>query len=319
MPPITTTTLFAVFLATALLFAAFWILATWWVNRSRVALRRRIGSPDDSDPTILLDEMVGGGRGPWWARLWHSLGERMERTELGFSAAEALAIILLCGGVLAAGFFFWRQDEGEAWLAIPAFLVGAAVPLGFFLWRQRSWRRRLQDQLPDMIFLMARSLRAGMSIDQSMGVMGKHGVAPLSREFARMHRQLELGLALPQVLKSEADRLNLVDFSVFASVLSLHRSTGGNLPVIMDRLAETTRDHNQMRGHYRTATALGRFSTAIIFALVSIVVFYLFFFERDLASRYFDSTTGLTLFLIGMGMQVLALVALMILLRRDEV
>lgn len=319
MPPITTTTLFAVFAATALLFVSLWILATWWVNRRRAVMQRRMHPADDSDPTILLDDVVGGGRGGWWPRFRRTSAERLERTELGLEPAEALAAILLCGGVLAAVFFFWRDQYDEGWMAVPAFFVGAGVPLAFLLWRQRAWRRRLQDQLPDMLFLLARSLRAGMSIDQSIGVLGEHGVAPLSREFARMHRQLELGLALPQVLKAEAGRVHLVDFSVFASVLSLHRATGGNLPVIMDRLAQTTRDHNQLRGYFRTTTALGRFSTAIIFALVSVVIFYLCFFERDLAAHYFDSAAGFTLFLIGMGMQVLALLVLMVLLRRDEV
>jgi Flp pilus assembly protein TadB len=32
------------------------------------------------------------------------------------------------------------------------------------------------------------------------------------------------------------------DFYVFSSVLSLHRTTGGNLPVLLDRLAVATRD-----------------------------------------------------------------------------
>ena len=187
-------------------------------------------------------------------------------------------------------------------MAIPAFFIGAAIPFGYFLLRQRTWRRRMQDQLPDTLFLVARSLRAGLSIDQAIAVIGDHGVAPLSREFARMHRQLELGLALPQVLKITSDRLELVDFSVFASVLSLHRTTGGNLAVIMDRLAHTTRDHNQLRGHYRTATSLGRYGNVVLFLMAAGLIAYLGFFHRDLASQYFETTTGIALFVLGLSL-----------------
>jgi tight adherence protein B len=312
--PLTT---LAVFLGTALVFAVLWFFVSWWLERSRVQQERM--RPEDSDPSLLLEHTYAhGGRFPWWQGLRRGAADRMERTELGMTPTEGLAVVFLCGVVLAAVVFFWRFEAEESWMAIPAFFLGAALPLGYFLLRQRAWRRHLQDQLPDTLFLMARSLRAGLSIDQAMGVIGEHGVAPMSREFGRMHRQLELGLALNQVLKLEADRLRLVDFSVFASVLSLHRSTGGNLAVLMDRLAHTTRDHNQLRGHYRTATSLGRYGNIILFLMAGGLIAYIGFFQRDLASQYFETTAGLVLFAIGLTLLLGALVLLYFLVRRDD-
>jgi tight adherence protein B len=319
MPEIPLTTLFAVFVAAAMLFGVIWIAVSWWLERGRHRMAQRTRPADDSDPTILLDETYGrGARFPGWERFKRTAAERLERTELGLTPAEALAMTLFCGVVLAAVFFFWRYEAEESWMAIPAFLFGISVPLAFLAFRQRAWRRRLQDQLPDMLFLMSRSLRAGMSIDQSMAVLGNHGVAPLSREFARMHRQLDLGLAMHQVLRMAADRLRLVDFSVFASVLSLHRTTGGNLAVLMDRLAQTTRDHNQLRGHYRSTTALGRASTVLVLVMSVLLVSYLGFFHRDLAAHYFESLAGLTLFCVGVGLMVGAVILFYFFARTDD-
>jgi tight adherence protein B len=309
--------LLAVFLATALLFGAIWLFVSWWMERNR-ARQARIRQ-EDSDPTLLLDDVYGGrGRFGWWGNLQRKAADRMERSDLGLTAAEGLAIILFSGVILAALFFFWRYEAEESWMAIPAFIIGAAIPLGYFVLRQRAWRRRLQDQLPDTLFLMARSLRAGLSIDQAIGVIGQHGVAPISREFARMHRQMDLGLALHQVLKMTADRLNLVDFSVFASVLSLHRTTGGNLPVLMDRLAHTTRDHNQLRGHYRSATSLGRYGNILVFLMATGLIAYLGFFHRDLASQYFETTTGTVLFAVGVALLLGSMIVYYFLVRRDD-
>jgi tight adherence protein B len=317
MQGISTATLLIVFIGTALMFAAIWMFVSWWLeqNRSRQARLQ----PTDSDPTLSLDALYGGnGQLNWWQRFHRGVADRLDRTELGLTPAEGLSIILLCGVILAAVFFFWRYEADETWMAIPAFVFGAAIPFGYFLLRQRAWRRRVQNQLPDTLFLMARSLRAGLSIDQAINVIGEHGVAPLSREFARMHRQLELGLALNQVLKLSADRLHLVDFSVFASVLSLHRTTGGNLPVIMDRLAHTTRDHNQLRGHYRAVTALGRWGNVIVFLMSAGLISYLGFFQRDLAVNYFESTMGIVLFCLGVTLLLGAMVLLYFLVRRDD-
>jgi Flp pilus assembly protein TadB len=310
-------TLLAVFIATALLFAAIWLFVSWWMERSRSRTERL--RPGDSDPTLLLDNVYArGGTGGWWENVRRFFADRMERTELGMAPLEAAAVVLFCGVILAAIFFFWRYEADESWMAIPAFFIGAALPLGYFALRQRAWRRKMQDQLPDTLFLMARSLRAGLSIDQAVGVIGEHGVAPMSREFSRMHRQLELGLALNQVLRLTADRLSLVDFSVFASVLSLHRTTGGNLPVLMDRLAHTTRDHNQLRGHYRTATSLGRYGNIVTFLMATGLIAYLGFFQRDLAANYFETTAGLVLFAIGVSLLLGAMVLLYFLVRRDD-
>jgi Flp pilus assembly protein TadB len=317
MTDVPLTTLLAVFLGTALLFAAIWIFASFWLERNRSRTERL--RPADSDPMLLLDNVYAqGGTVTWWESVRRYFGDRMERTELGMSPLEAAAVVLFCGVILAALIFFWRYDAEESWMAIPAFFIGAALPLGFFVMRQRAWRRKMQDQLPDTLFLMARSLRAGLSIDQSVGVIGDHGVAPMSREFNRMHRQLELGLALNQVLRLTADRLHLVDFSVFASVLSLHRITGGNLAVLMDRLAHTTRDHNQLRGIYRTATSLGRYGNVILFLMAAGLIAYLGFFQRDLAANYFDTTAGLVLFGVGITLLFGAMIVLYFLVRRDD-
>jgi len=115
-----------------------------------------------------------------------------------------------------------------------------------------------------------------------------------------------------------ADRLGLVDFSVFASVLSLHRTTGGNLAVLMDRLAQSTRDHNQLRGHYRSATSLGRYGNILVFCMAAGLIGYLCFFQRDLAAQYFETTTGLVLFAIGVALMLGAMVVLYFLVRRDD-
>jgi tight adherence protein B len=312
------TKLLAVFAATAIVFILIWWFVSLYLGNRRKQFERRIRPQEDSDPTILLDDMLEA-RGSWWQRFRRDTSERLARTELGLEFVEALAIVLFSGVVLAAIVFFWRYEAEESWMAFPAFFLGAAIPLIFFLWKQRTWRIRMQDQLPDMLFLLARSLRAGMSIDQAIQVLGEHGVAPLSREFARMHRQLDLGLALNQVLHHSAERIRLTDFSVFASVLSLHRSTGGNLPIIMDRLAQTTRDHNQLRGHHRAATALSRFGITVISALGIVLVIYMWFGLRDLAIKWFDSTTGLTMFGIAMGLILLGLFLFFAMLRSESV
>jgi len=303
--------------------AAFVILVVWSLV---AAIRSRRGGPverrlngHESDATLTLPDAVPGqaARKTWFQRARASFGDMVERTGWQLNPAMALALIVLFGVLPAAAVFVWRMGEHEEWLALPTFFLGAAIPLLILWWRQRVWRRTLQNQLPDVFFLLARSLRAGRSIDQAMQLVGDQGVPPLSKEFARMHRQLELGLALHVVLANAARRIRLVDFNVFASVLGLHRTTGGNLPVLLDRLAVATRDRNQFEGQYRAATVMGRYSAAFIAGLAAVIMFYLFFFQRDWAARFFESGMGIALFVAALALEASGLALLFWFLRAE--
>jgi tight adherence protein B len=304
----------AVFAATVMAFLAVWTFVSLYIGRRRREFERRLGSSDSS--TSSTDSGLMPRPKPVTMRSKMDVGFEgmIFRTGLGINADLAIGIILLFGVMLATVVFIWRHDE-EPWLALPAFFVGAAIPLLFFWWRQSTWRRTIQGQMPDAFFLLARSLRAGRSIDQAFQLVGDQGVMPLSREFRRMSRQMDLGLTLPQALQSTARRLDLVDFNIFASVVSLHRTTGGNLPAILDRLATSTRDRNQFERQYQSATVLGRLSAALISTCALVILFYFFFFYRGYWMRYFETTTGITLFVTAISLFVLGALLLLWLVR----
>jgi Flp pilus assembly protein TadB len=294
-----------------------WFFFQWLFSRRRREYERRFHGHSDSEVSLTLEEALPGARPKTRTeRVDRGFEDMITRTGLDLDAAMALAIIVLCGLIPAGIMFVWRNEE-EPWLAIPAFFLGMLVPLIFFMWRQGVWRRTMQNQLPDVFFLLARSLRAGRSIDQAIQLVGTQGVPPLSREFNRMYRQMELGLPLNQVLVGASKRLRLIDFNVFASVIDLHRSTGGNLPVILDRLASATRDHNQFEGQYRAASVLGRYSAAFITGLALFILFYFFMFQREMALRFFESTVGVFLFCLAVTFEVCGILLLFFLLRHE--
>lgn len=303
-----------VFAGIAILVLLTWLIISAIVGRRREAFKHRVAGESDASLTLiqLPPTTMSGRMDSYFARM-------VERTGLDMNTSLALGIIVLFGVIVAGVAFVWRF-ETEPWITIPAFFLGCAIPLVFFLWRQRVWRRTMQNQLPDALYLLARSVRAGRSIDQAIQLVGEAGVQPLAREFSRLHRQLELGLSLSQALQITANRIGLVDFNVFASVLSLHRGTGGNLPTILDRVAASTRDRNQFEGQYRAATVLGRYCSAFIVGLACFIIFYLFFFQREWAMKFFDtrySYNGIFLFCSAIALEIVGGIVLVWFLRHD--
>jgi tight adherence protein B len=292
------------------------------IERRRQSVQRRL--KDTESDSVLADQlersMPGGsfksktGKQPLSGRLDQGFINMVERTGIGLSADQAIGVMCLVGVTLATLLYLWKE---ELWILAVGLIVGMAVPLAIFMFLQSRWRRQLQDQLPDAFFLLARSLRAGLSLEQALALLATEGLPPLSEEIRRCVEKINLGLAVPTALQMAARRMNLVDFNVFVSVVTLHRATGGNLPLLMDRLASSTRDRNQYVGYFRSATALGRMTAIAIGSAVPIIFLGYAFFEPEYFNRFFESAAGIIALCVAFGLVIVGSIWLWFLLRVD--
>jgi tight adherence protein B len=287
-------------------------------ERRRRPLERRL-SPTDSVETLSAESILLKDAGPrppdsLLTKVDRSFGQMIERTGLGVSVEQALGLIGLAGVLLAGGLYLWR---GELWLTFLGLLAGVGVPLVAFIYLQSRWRRQLQAQLPDAFFFLARSLRAGLSLEQALTLLGNEGLPPLAAELKRAAEQVRLGLTVPAALQIAARRIGLPDFNVFVSLVALHRTTGGNLTLLMDRLAAGVRDRNQYAGHFRSATALGRITAITIGVAVPLIFVGYCLFEPSYAQRFLESATGVSLLVTAFGLELIGAVWLYFLLKVD--
>lgn len=186
-------------------------------------------------------------------------------TGSGLTTAQAVGIICFFAVGVGATVYLWRENLV---LAAGAFLLGGAVPLLVFALMQMFHRNKLRKQLPDMLYLLSRSLRAGLTLEQAIELGGQRGPQPLAVEFQRVSSQVKLGLPVAQALAGASPRIRLVDFDSLVSAARVYATVGGNLPLIMDRLAQAARDHVTFRGYFKAATAQGRV-TAIFLGLAA--------------------------------------------------
>lgn len=291
------------------------------ISRRREARARRLGVPDSETESILSEHLAPAlptasakARQTLTGRIDLGFVRMIERSGLSWTPEQALAFICLIGVSVAGALYLWK---GELWLMTLGLAVGIAAPLGVFAYLQARWRRLIQQQLPDTFFLMARSLRAGLNMEQAISLTGAEGLEPLAKEFRRCSEQINLGLSVPAALQLMANRLQLVDFNVFVSIVSLHRTTGGNLALLLDRLAASARDRNQYAGYFRSATALGRVTALAIGLAVPAIFLGYAIFEPSYASRFFESAAGIIALTTAFGLELIGIVWLMYLLRVD--
>jgi tight adherence protein B len=206
---------------------------------------------------------------------------------------------LLSGGIV----LLWRDN----WLA--AGLVAAAgmliVPVALLAFRTRR-RRLMREQLPDAIALMARAVRAGETLEQSMQLAGDQVAEPLATEFRQCVWRLAMGLSVDATMRTLVRRVPVGEIQILASTLIVQRRAGGNLAEALESLALVIRDRINYLRHFRAATAASRLSFALIAASGPLLAAFLWirrpeYFQNFLIRPYGTGlmATAMVLYLLG--------------------
>ena len=161
---------------------------------------------------------------------------------IGFALPSFQSIIALIGGLIV-GFLFPR----------------------FWLNRRKSGRlNSFNRQLPDTITLVANALRAGSSFLQAIELVVRESRPPVSTEFARVIREVNLGLPFDQAMENMVRRVRSDDFELMATAIAIQHQVGGNLAEILDSIAFTIRERVRIKGEIRTLTAQQRLSGYVV-------------------------------------------------------
>ena len=196
-----------------------------------------------------------------------NLSRDIARADLHLKPSEFL--LIWAGSVVGVPIFMLLLSPFFPALANPIFLlIGGFV--GFLLprfWLARRKNGRLgafNKQLPDTITLIANALRAGSSFLQAIELVVRESRPPVSTEFGRVIREVNLGLPFDQALENMVRRVRSDDLELMATAISIQHQVGGNLAEILDSIAYTIRERVRIKGEIRTLTAQQRMSGYVV-------------------------------------------------------
>lgn len=178
-------------------------------------------------------------------------------------------------------------------------LVGlVAMVFGFvlhhFLLKRRLGKRQAAfgKQLGEALQLLAGSLRAGQSLVQALNNVASDAPSPSAEEYRRILTENRLGRDLTDALYGAAVRMDSEDFEWVVGAIDINRTTGGDLAVILDRVTETIRQRDRLRGQVRTLSAEGRLSGWVVGMLPPGVFCFVYFTNRAYMATFFESPLG---------------------------
>ncbi|MGI9606329.1 MAG: type II secretion system F family protein, partial [Acidimicrobiales bacterium] len=225
----------------------------------------------------------------------------LEKAEIPLRVGEAMAVqVGLIFAALAVGFVLTGSPLGSLLFIIPA----AVFPSAFVKLRVRRRKKKLEQQLPDVLNLLSSTLKAGYSFLQGIDAVGSEAEEPLAGEFRRTVNEARLGREIDDALDDLAERVGSVDLLWAVVAIKIQREVGGNLAELLTTVADTMTSRERLRGEVAALTAEGKMSAYVLLFLPIGVGVAMYFMNPDYIRTLWSHTFGY----IAMGAGALGMV-----------
>jgi tight adherence protein B len=231
------------------------------------------------------------------------IGTQLAQADLKLTPGEYVILtITSILGFFLIGYLLFHQN---VLVGIAASIAGFYAPGIYLKIQQRRRLNAFNEQLGDTINLLANSLRSGYSLLQSMETVAKELPPPISVEFARVVREIGLGLSNEQAMNNMLRRIQSDDLDLMLTAVNVQHEVGGNLAEILEIIGHTIRERVRIKGEIRVLTAQGMISGYIISFLPVALGLILYLMNPDYMGAMFEELCGW----IMVGVAVIGIVA----------
>jgi tight adherence protein B len=225
----------------------------------------------------------------------------LERANLPLRAAEAMFFVGIAALLIGA---FTMVLTRNIVLALIAVVLCVVLPKLALNMKVRSRQKKFVAQLPDMLSLLAGTLKAGYSITQGFEAVSQEISDPMGRELRRVVTEHRLGRTLEDALDATAARMGSDDFEWTVMAIKIQREVGGNLAELLLTVANTMTERERLRREVATLTAEGRISAIILGLLPPGLAAVMFVMNPEYIKALFTPGFGYLM----VGLSVIAMV-----------
>jgi tight adherence protein B len=237
----------------------------------------------------LADRLFGWGKA-------ENLQRQLLQADIYISPNAFICIII---ALALAGFLIGSMVGSLIWSLGLSLLLGM-LPVITLRWKRKRKTLKIEKHMPEAMELIARSLRAGHTLQGTLELVSQEIPKPLGTEMRITYEEQRLGLSMMQAFRRMGERVASQDLRYFVTAVLIQAETGGNLSEVLDNIGLIIRDRLKLKGKVQGLTAEGRFS-ALILTLLPFVTFGAFYFlNREYALMLFRDPMGIKLLTGGM-------------------
>ncbi len=231
-----------------------------------------------------------------WSKV-ENLQLHLLQADIFMNAGGFLCLVCVLGSL---GFFLGIM-LGSLLYGIGLCFLMAMGPITYMKWKKGRKTTKIEKQMPEAMELLARSLRAGHTIQSTLELVSQETPAPLGTEMRITYEEQRLGLSVGQALRRMGDRVASRDLQYFVTAVLIQIETGGNLAEILENIGGIIRDRLKLKSKVKGLTAEGRFS-AIILGLLPVVTFVaLMILNRPYVMTLMTDPMGIRILMVAIG------------------
>jgi len=190
-------------------------------------------------------------------------------------------------------------------LGVMVGLVLGLAPYGVLRVLRARRLNRLEEQFPEAVDLIARTLRAGHAFTTGLRMAADDLPEPVATEFRVLHDQQNYGLPISDGLRAFADRVPIIDARFFVTAVLTQREAGGNLAEVLDNLGEVIRERFKIKRQLRVISAHGRLTGAVLGALPPSLGLFLLIRMPDHFTILLEDPAGIRMIMVAVFLQIL--------------
>ncbi|WP_404391258.1 type II secretion system F family protein [Humibacillus xanthopallidus] len=235
----------------------------------------------------------------------------IDRADLPFRAGEwFLVVALACLAGAFFGFVLMRDARAVGLLlgVVGGGLLGFALPS--FVLRHLASRRAAAFEriLPDVLMLVATSLRSGFGLPQALDAVARDAAEPAAKEFSRALAETRIGTDVSDALDHMATRMDSKAMRWAVMAIRIQREVGGNLADTLTTTAATLRERESIQRQVRSLSAEGRLSAQILIILPFGMFLYMLMVNYDYISLLWTTGLGIAMIIGGLCLMVVGVV-----------
>ena len=220
------------------------------------------------------------------------LSAKAAQANIAFSPAALIMIMVVLGVFSFIMLTFFTGASLAIRLGVSAVMGYGAV----FIWLSNKAKKRIslfEEQLPDAVELIVRSLRVGHPFSSSINIVAEEMADPLGSEFGMIADEATYGMDVNESLEKMATRIDVQDLKFLAVAVNIQSTSGGNLAEILDGLAKVIRARFRLFRRVAAITAEAKWSGNLLSAFPFIALFGINIVKPD----YFDEVMETSLFI----------------------
>jgi tight adherence protein B len=228
-----------------------------------------------------------------------TLGAFLDRNGAGHVGVRDFVLLSATTGMALA--LAGQLALGWVMVSAAAFLLGLTLPAWYLTNRHQRERTAMQAALAEGVDSLRSAVRSGMSVEEALASLARHGPAVLRPPLTDLARDLRVS-GFEEAIRRSRERIADPVFDMMAAALLMsHRVGGRNLSTVLEALSRSVRQTIQVEQELRAHQAKNVLSARIIAALPLGLILVI----RGLNPDYLDVFSSAT----GQGILALCLLS----------